>query len=64
MNSVLDAKKKNKELVNKPDISDFIYNTGLDKKKEALTAKTKLNAEWDEIEKFQTYESGIFIGQS
>ena len=61
---ILDANIKNKELVNKSDISKFINNFDLDKNIETLATKADLKAEQDKIVKLQTYDSSLYIGQS
>ena len=63
-NEILDANIKNKELVNKSDISKFINNFDLDKNIETLATKADLKAEQDKIVKLQTYDSSLYIGQS
>ena len=55
---------KNKELVNKSGISKFINNSDLDTKMKILATKVELKAEQDKIEKLQTNDSSLFIGQS
>ena len=45
MNDILDAKIKNKELVNKCDISGFINNSDLNNKIATLETKAKLKAD-------------------
>ena len=51
-NNISDAKIKNKQLVNKYDISGFTNNTGLNEKIKTLATKTKLKADQVKIEKF------------
>ena len=63
---LLDAKIK-KTLLNKSDISGFIMNSDLDKKKKkiaTLATKAELKSEEDKIEKLQTYDSSLLICQS
>ena len=48
-NKKLDAKIKNKKLINKSDIFGFIYNSDLDKKIEWLAAKKELKEEQRKI---------------
>ena len=59
-NKKLDAKIKNKKLINKSDIFGFIYNSDLDKKIEWLAAKKELKEEQRKILKLQPYESFYF----
>ena len=63
-NEMLDAKIRNKELVDKSDINKFIINSDLDKKIETLATKAELKAQQNKIVKLQTYDSNLFIGQS
>ena len=63
-NEMLDAKIRNKELVDKSDIYKFIINSDLDKKIETLATKAELKAQQNKIVKLQTYDSNLFIGQS
>ena len=61
-NEILNAKLKNKKLVNKSDISEFINNSDLDKKIETFATKVELKAEQNEIVTLQTYDFSLFIG--
>ena len=61
---MLSAKIKKKELVNKSGISGFINNTDLVEQIKKSATKAELKAQQDKIEKLQTYDSCLFIGQS
>ena len=52
-NNIFDAKIKNKQLVNKYNISGFTNNTGLNEKIKTLATKTKLKADQVKIENFK-----------
>ena len=60
MGEILNTNIKEKELVNKSDISGFIDNSNLDKKIAALTTKAELKAEKDKIVKLQAFDSSYF----
>ena len=60
MAEILNTNIKEKELLNKSDISGFIDNTNLDKKIAALTTKAELKAEKDKIVKLQAFDSSYF----
>ena len=57
---MLNTNIKEKELLNKSDISGFIDNSNLDKKIAALTTKAELKAEKDKIVKLQAFDSSYF----
>ena len=60
MAEILNTNIKEKELLNKSDISGFIDNSNLDKKIAALTTKAELKAEKDKIVKLQAFDSSYF----
>ena len=60
MAEILNTNIKEKELLNKSDISGFIDNTNLDKKIAALTTKAELKAEKDKIVELQAFDSSYF----
>ena len=60
MAEILNTNIKEKELLNKSDISGFIDNSNLDKKIAALTTKAELKAEKDKIVKLQVFDSSYF----
>ena len=60
----LNAKIKGKELVDISDISGFIYNYYLDKKRAALATKAELKANQDKIVKLQAFDSSYFRGRN
>ena len=59
-NKIFDGNIKNKELVNKSDISKFINNSNLDKKIETLATKAVLKPEQEKMVKLETYDSSFF----
>ena len=56
---IIGAKIKEKELVNKSNISGFI-----DKKIETLATKAELKAELDKIVNLHTYDLSCFLGKN
>ena len=64
MGEILNAKIKQKRLVNKFDIYRFIDNSDLDKKIETLITKGELKAEQDKIAKLQAFYASYFRGKS
>ena len=62
--NLLDAKTKEKELVDKSDISNLIRNSDLNKKLSTLGTKTELKAEQDKIVKLQAFDLSYFHGKS
>ena len=60
MAEILNTNIKEKELLNKSDISGFIDNSNLDKKIAALTTKAELKAEKDKIVELQAFDSSYF----
>ena len=61
----IDAKIKVNRLVDKSDISRFIGNSDLDKKKIAtLATKAELESEQDKITRLQSFDSSCFRGKS
>ena len=63
MSNILDAKIQNISLFNKFDISGYINNTDLNEKIKTSATKTELKTEQYKIEKLQTDDSSLFIGQ-
>ena len=64
MGEILNTKIKEKGLVDKSDISEFIDNSDFDKKMVILVAKAELKSEEDKITKLQTFELSCFRGES
>ena len=64
MGEILNTKIKEKGLVDKSDISEFIDNSDFDKKMVILVAKAELKSEEDKITKLQTFELSCFRGKS
>ena len=60
----LDAKVKQKELVDKSPISGFINNDDLDKKVATLATKAELKAEQEKIAKLETYDINYLLGKN
>ena len=60
----LDAKIKQKGLVDKSAIYGFINNTDLDRRVATLAKKAKLKAEQERIKKFQAFDSSYFLGKT
>ena len=60
----LDAKLKQKELVDKSVIAGFINDADLDKKVATLTTNVELKAEQDKVIKRQGFDSTSFCGKS
>ena len=58
---MLNAKIKEKELVNKSDISRFTENSGLNENIKTSAIKSELKAEPDKIENLQTYKHMIQV---
>ena len=63
-NQTLNAKVKQKRLVDKCPIAGFINNADLDKKAATLATKADLKAEQDKIIKLQAFDSSYFRGKS
>ena len=61
---ILDAKIKEKGLVDKSDISNFIKNSDLNTKPAALATQAKLKAEQDKIVKLQAFGSSYLQGDN
>ena len=61
---ILNAKIKEKKLVDKFDISGFTDNSDLDKKEAALATKAELKPEEDKKVKLQAFDSSYFRGKS
>ena len=59
---ILDAKIKQKELVNKSDISVLVKNSDLDTKLGTLARKANIKAGKDKTEKLQTQDLSYFRG--
>ena len=57
---ILDAKVKQKELVNKSNISNLVKNPDLNAKLATLATKAELKAEQDKIVKLETIDSNYF----
>ena len=63
-NDLLDAKIKQKELVNKSDISNLVKNSDLNTNIAPLTTKAELKKEQDKIVKHQVFDSSYFHGKN
>ena len=61
---ILDAKIKEKRLVDKSDIAGFINNADLNNKAVTLATKAELKAEQAKITKLQVFDSSYFCGKS
>ena len=61
---ILDAKIKQKELVNKSDISNLVTNSEFDTELRTLPTKAKLKEEQDKIVKQQTHDVSHFLGKN
>ena len=61
---MLDAKIKQKKLVDKSAIAGFIKSSDLDRKVRALATKAKLKAVQDKITKLQAFDSSYLQGKS
>ena len=61
MSDILDAKIRQKELVNKSDISNLVKNSDLNTELVTLSSKAELKAEQDKIVK-QVFNSSYFHG--
>ena len=62
---IVTNKIKSKELINTSDITGFITNADLDKKKVVtLATKAELKEEQDKIIKLQAFDSSYFRGRS
>ena len=59
---ILNAKIKEKKLVDQSDISNLIKNSDLNTKLATLATKSQLKAEQDKIVKLQTFKSNYFCG--
>ena len=57
----IDAKIKQKKLIDKSAIAIFINNVDLDKKVATLVTKTELKTEQDKIAKLQTYDINYLL---
>ena len=62
-NGIIDAKIKQKELVNKSNISNFSKNSDLNTKLKALATKAELKAKEYKIVKLQTHDLCYFLGK-
>ena len=59
--NILNPEIKNKELVNKSDLSKFANNIDLDEKIKTLVTKAELKAEQDKIKKMKTYLTQVLL---
>ena len=64
MIKTLDAKLKQKELVDKYAIAGFLNNADLNTSVLTLGTKVELKAEHDKMAKFETYDLDHFLGQN
>ena len=64
MCEILNKEIKEKGLVDKSDISEFIGNSALDKKIVTLATKAELKSEQDKIVKLEELDSGYFCGNT
>ena len=63
MSDILDAKIKEKELLNKSNISNLIKNSGLNLKLKTSARKAELKAEQDKMVKLQSHLLSYFLGK-
>ena len=61
---ILDAKIKEKKLVDQSDICNLVRNSDLSTKLATFVKKAELKAEQDKIVKLQTFDSSYFGGKS
>ena len=61
---IIDAKIKQKILVNKCNISNLVKNYELTTKFETFATKTELKAEQDKRVKIQTHDLNYFLGKT
>ena len=64
MSDILDGKIKQKQLVRKSDISNFVKNSDLNIKIGTLAIKTELNTEQDKIVKLQAHDLNYFLSKN
>ena len=64
MSEILDANIKEKELVDKSNISNLVKNSDLNIKLKTLATKAFLKAEQDKIVKLQMHDLSFFLGKS
>ena len=63
MNNILQAKIKNKKLVNVSDISEFTNNSDFNKKIKTLVTKAKLKAEKEKNSETSDFWFKLFLWQ-
>ena len=63
MSEILDANIKEKELVDKSNISNLVKNSDLNIKLKTLGTKAFLKAEQDKIVKLQMHNLSFFLGK-
>ena len=61
---ILDIKIKQKELVNKSDISNLVKDSDLNQKLAILETKAELKAEQNKIAKLKTHDWSYSLGKS
>ena len=62
--NTLDAKIKQKKLINEYDLNEEIKTLATKEEIKALATKPELKSEQDQIVKLQTFDLSLFIGQS
>ena len=63
MSEILDANIKEKELVDKSNISNLVKNSDLNIKLQTLATKAFLKAEQDKIVKLPMHDLSFFLGK-
>ena len=64
LSDIIAAQIKQKELVNKSDISNLVKSSDLNTQLETLATEWKLKAEQDKIVKLQTHDINYFLGKT
>ena len=63
MSCILDEKIKEKELIDKSNISNLIKNSDFNRKLKTLATKAELKVEQEKIVKMQTYDWSYLLGK-
>ena len=64
LSDIIAAQIKQKELVNKSDISNLVKSSDLNTQLETLATEWKLKAEQDKIVKLQSHDINYFLGKT
>ena len=64
MSDILDAKVKEKELLDKSNISNLVKNSDLNLKLKTSATKAELKAEQDQMVKLQSHLLSYFLGKN